>query len=61
MSTPGDFQRASSRAASVLGRWDVAEGFMQAFLAVPGHPLRGCQFDIGDAAPGLTAVDHLAL
>ena len=51
----------SGEGGLVLGWWDVAEGFMQAFLVVRGHPLRGCQLDVGDAAPGLTAVDHLAL
>jgi hypothetical protein len=45
----------------VLGGWNVAEGFVQAFLVVPGDPFGGRQFDVVDAPPGFTAVDQLGL
>jgi hypothetical protein len=39
----------------------VAEGFVQAFLVVPGHPFGGREFDVVDAPPGFTAVNQLDL
>ena len=48
------------RAAGTTRWWDVAEGFVQAFLVVPGHPFGGREFDV-DASPRLAAVDQFGL
>lgn len=44
--------RGRGQGGLVFGWGEVAEGFVQAFLVVPGHPLSGCQLDLVDAAPG---------
>lgn len=38
---------------------DAAEGFLQAFLVVPGQPSGRRQFYLGDGAPWFTAVNRL--
>jgi hypothetical protein len=49
------------RAASYSAGVAVAEGFVQAFLVVPGHPFGRREFDVVDASPGLAPGDQLGL
>jgi len=45
----------------VLGGWNIAEGFVQAFLVVPGHPFGRRKFDVIDASPRVAAVNQFGL
>jgi hypothetical protein len=49
------------RAASYSAGRNVAEGFVQAFLVVPGHPFRGREFEVVGALPRLATIDQLVV
>jgi hypothetical protein len=49
------------KAASYSAGGTLAEGFVQAFLVVPGHQFGSGQLDVVDALPRFTAVNQLGL
>lgn len=58
---PGDVLGLSIVACFGLGGWNVADGFEQAPVVEPVHPLQGGKLDVFQVAQWPAASDHLGL